>query len=229
MFFLRGQTDNKILEDKNVRIWTQNTTRGFLDGRGLHHLAEGDMGATYGFLFRHHGARYIDCKTDYAGQGFDQLREVIRLLKEDPYSRRIIINLWDPSSMCNMSLPPCAYNYQFYVDFVGGRKLLTCKLTQRSSDISLAGGWNIASAALLTYMLARCTGMEPARLIWSTGDTHIYLNQLDGVAAQLSREPRCFPKLYFSGPIKEITDYEFGDLILANYNPHPTIKMVMNP
>ena len=239
MFFLRGQTDIKILEEKKVKIWTPNTTREFLDSRGLQHYDVGDIGATYGFLYRHQGANYINCQTDYTGQGFDQLAEVIRLLKEDPYSRRIMINLWDPINMHKMSLPPCLFNFQFYVSFDAlNTKWLSCKITQRSSDISLAGGWNIATGALFTHMLAHVTGMRPKSLIWSPGDTHIYLNQLEGVKNQLSREPRIFPKLYFKkneknketkeNKEKEITDFEFTDLELVNYNPHAPIKLAMN-
>lgn len=153
--------------------------------------------------------------------------ECIRLIKEEPTSRRIVISLWNPCDLNKMSLPPCGYQYQFYVS---NNTHLSCKITQRSSDISLAGGWNVASGALLTILMARICGLEPKELIWSPGDTHIYLNQLEAVKEQLKRTPRIFPKLYFRDDCKklDITDFEFSDLVLVNYNPYPTIKIVMN-
>lgn len=231
IWFLRGQTDSKILESKNVNIWKANSSREFLDGVGLHEFEVGDIGNTYGFLYRHLGATYIDCKTDYSNQGFDQVQNVINLLKNDPDNRRIIINLWDPNNFDKATLPPCCFNYQFYVT---PNKGLITKATQRSSDISLAGGFNIASASLLTIMLARICGLQPYLLIWSTGDTHIYENQLDSVREQLKRNPRPFPQLWVrdSAPSfvngKEIVDFECSDFMLVNYNPYDKIKIEMN-
>ncbi len=230
MWFLRGQTDADILEKKDIHIWKGNTTRDFLDARGLNNYKEGDIGPTYGFSFRYYGADYIGCDSNYEGQGFDQLSEAIRLIKEDPYSRRIIINLWNPKEQNKMALPPCLFIYQFYVD---GNEL-SCLMTQRSSDISLAGFWNIATGSLLTYMIARMTGLKPKRLKWSIGDAHIYNNQINAVVEQLQRKPRIFPKLFFksNSPSLEnggqITEFEYSDLELVAYEPHAPIKSVMN-
>ncbi len=230
MWFLRGQTDSKILEVKGVNIWKGNSSREFLDNRNLDY-AEGDTGPAYGFAFRHYGAEYIGADADYSGKGFDQLSEVIRLIREDPHSRRILINLWNPSALHKTPLPPCLYGYQFFVDT--NEKTLSCLMSQRSSDISLAGFWNITTGSLLTILLARITGLKPASLKWMIGDVHIYNNQIDAVRTQLERAPRCYPKLFFRenapGPNNgNITDFVFEDLILVGYNSYPAIKSVMN-
>ncbi len=228
MWFLRGQTDVSILQRKGVHVWDGNTSRAFLDARGLSHYVEGDLGPSYSFQFRYAGAEYVDCHTDYTGQGFDQLQDVIRKLKYDPYSRKIMINLWSPKDASKMSLEPCAFCYQFYVHDEEGVKFLSCKLTQRSSDIGLAGGWNVASAALLTYMLAHVCGMKPHRLYWSIGDAHIYLNQLEQVHTQIQRIPRPFPKMYITRPVDDITAFEWDCFRLDGYEFYSAIKLPMN-
>ena len=224
MWFLRGQTDVKILESKKVPVWTPNSTREFLDLQGLQHYREGDVGKSYGFQFRHYGADYFDCETDYTGKGFDQLAYVIDLIKNDPTSRRIIINLWNPLDLNKTALPCCGFCYQFYVD----DGYLSCKVTQRSSDISLAGSWNVASASLFVYLLADICGLKPKEVIWSVGDCHIYKNQIEAVKEQLKRIPRRFPVLKIVNSRENITDFEFTDLKLLGYNPYPRIKVAMN-
>ncbi len=230
LWFLRGQTDVSILQQKGVHVWDANTTREFLDGRKLYNSQIGDAGPSYGFQMRHNGAEYIDCKTDYTGLGFDQLSSVIHLLKNDPFSRRILINLWNPKDTDKMPLPPCGFCYQFYVTEGKDKNWLCCKLIQRSSDISLAGGWNIASASLLTIMLAHICNLKPKELIWSIGDAHIYLNQMEGVVKQLARKPRQFPKLYIvKDPIDmDITKFEADHFRLEGYQPYARIKLPMN-
>ena len=133
LWFLRGETDNEILQKKNVHIWDGNTSREFLDSLGHTNRKEGDAGPVYGFNFRHYGAKYIDCDTDYKGQGYDQVAEVIRLIKEEPGSRRILINLWNPCVLNEGVLPPCLMMYQFRVY---GDKL-SCSMYQRSGDMGL--------------------------------------------------------------------------------------------
>ncbi len=223
MLFIRGQTNNQILEDQKINIWRGNTTREFLDARGLQRMPTGDMGASYGFLFRHFGAKYGTCLDNYEGQGVDQLTNVINTIKTNPNDRRMIISLWDPTNLPNCPLPPCLYNYQFYVH----NKELHCMMTQRSSDFVVAGGWNIATGSLLTYLIATVCDLTPAELIWNLGDTHVYNNLVEQAKVQIDREPRLYPKLYITKK-ENITDFEFSDLELINYNPYPSIDLVMN-
>jgi thymidylate synthase len=233
MWFLRGQTDNTILQEKGIHIWDGNSSREFLDKRGLYYLDDGDIGAAYGFQFRHFGAPYINCHTKHVG-GVDQVAQVIHLLKTDPTSRRIIISLWNPTQLDEMSLPACLWSYQFYVESENGTNYLSCKLTQRSSDIALAGGWNICTGSLLVYMLAHVCGMIPRRLVWSVGDAHVYLNQVDGVHEQLSREPRSPPTLEIvktpvgDTELQKLLTFEWDCFKLNDYNPHKRIKLAMN-
>ena len=234
MWFLKGDTNVKHLEEKDIYIWTPNTKREFLDSNGHDYLKEGDVGPTYGFLFRHYGANYTSCDEDYTGQGVDQIQYVINLIKNNPSSRRIIIQLWDPSSQHKCALPPCLYNYQFYVEEIHGVKYLSCLMTQRSSDISLAGFWNIATGSLLTYLLARITGCKPKTLHWNIGDMHIYHNQFEMVKELLRRTPRTFPLLLFHPQApsydnnQNITDFQYEHLRLVAYWPSPSIKPVFN-
>lgn len=225
MWILRGQTDTNILNEKKVPVWNPNTSREFLDANGLEHYREGDIGASYGFLMRHFGAEYIDCDTDYTGKGFDQLTHLIEQIQTNPTSRRLMIILWDPSKMHQMALPPCLFGFQFYVKH---GKYLCCKLIQRSSDISLAGGWNVAYGALLTYIIAKKTGLIPKELVWSIGDAHIYLNQLEAVRVQVERTPRPYPRLEFKNFPDNILDLSWQDIVLHDYNPYPKIKLEMN-
>ena len=232
MWFLRGQTDSRILAAKGVNIWNANSTREFLDNRGLYMYPVGDIGPGYGFQFRHAGADYLNCREPYYNLGVDQLARVIHLLKTDPDSRRIIINLWNPADLDKMALTPCGFCYQFYVTPSGG---LITKVTQRSSDCALAGGWNIASASMLTYMLASVCGLKAHKVIWSVGDIHIYMNQIEAVKEQLTRKAvQPFPKLYVHSDApslengRDITEFEYTDFSLINYNPQKRIKFAMN-
>lgn len=223
MMYIRGQTNSDILAKKAVNVWEKHTSREFLDKCGLKHLPVGDMGPSYGFLFRHFGASYVDCKTNYENKGVDQLTNAINLIKKDPTSRRIIISLWDPSQITNCPLPPCLHQYQFFVD----GKSLSCMMTQRSSDFPVAGGWNVATGALLTILIAATTNLEPHRLIWNIGDIHIYKNLKDAFSEQLMRVPFMWPHLVVKKK-DDITKYEYSDIKLIGYNHHPTIKFEMN-
>lgn len=215
MWFIRGQTDVSILRNKSVHVWDMNSSRNFLDSNGLAHFPEWEIGKSYGYQFRTFGGHY------------DQLEQAIRLLKTDPTSRRILINLWNPSELNCMALPPCLFCYQFYVE---NGEYLVCKATQRSSDISLAGGWNIATVSLFTIMMANVCGLKPKEIIWSVGDAHIYLNQLNGVEEQLKRDPRPFPTLSIvkSPKNNDITTFEYNHFRLNDYMPYPKIKLEMN-
>jgi len=225
--YISGKTDNSILQDKNIHIWDGNTTRDFLDKRGLTHYSENDMGETYGFNFRHYGAPYETCKNDYTDQGFDQLNYVIEQIKTNPTSRRIIINLWNAATMHKAALPACLCMYQFYVDTVN--KKLNLQIYIRSSDFFLANNWNTCTGAFLVYMLCNLKDIDlsPGKLSVITGDTHIYLSHIDAVKTNLERNPRPFPKLLINSQKENIEDYCWEDFTLVGYNPLPNITAPM--
>jgi len=226
MLFCRGQTDSKILEKRGVAVWQPNTTRAFLDSRGLQHYREGDMGHTYGFSMRHFGASYRGCGADYDQCGYDQLSELVNEIKTNPDSRRLMISLWEPNKIKEASLPPCLYNYQFYV--ADGE--LSCMMTQRSSDLFTAAGWNTATGALFTILLAHITGLKPSELIWNIGDAHVYSNLLEQQLEQLQREPYHYPYLVLvnSENVTDICDFQYENLKLIGYECHPAIKTIIN-
>jgi thymidylate synthase len=224
LWFIKGQTNTKILSEQGVKIWDGNSSREFLDSRGLVHREVGDIGPAYGWNWRHFGAKYVDCNTDYTGHGVDQLMECIRLLKHNKSSRRIILTAWDPSKLDELALPACHAFVQFYV---GANDELSCLLSQRANDICLGVPFNIASYSLLTYIIAHHCGLVPGEFIHSMGDTHIYLNHIEPVKKQLDRTPRPFPKLKIKCDPKPIDEYTFEDFELIDYNPHPIIKMEM--
>ena len=186
LWFLKGQTDNKVLQEKGVKICDGNSTRDFLDKRGLTNYEEGDCGPIYSFQWKHFGAEYKDCHTDYKGQGVDQVNYILEELRKDPNSRRIFMSAWNPSDLPKMCLPPCHVSAQFYVR---ENKFLSCHMYMRSCDVFLGLPFNIASYALLTYMLAAQTGLTPDELIISFGNIHIYSNHVEQVKEQLTREP----------------------------------------
>jgi dihydrofolate reductase / thymidylate synthase len=230
-WIIRGCTDSKELSKKNVKIWDANGSRKFLDSIGKKEREEGDLGPVYGFQWRHSGAKYIDCKTDYEGKGIDQLAEIIRLIKTDPDSRRILLSAWNPSDLSEMALPPCHILAQFFVD--KSTKRLSCLFFQRSCDLGLGVPFNIASYSLLTILLAHYCDLTPHELIYTMGDYHIYKNHIGPLQEQLTRSPKSFPTLKIVCPNnnnskpKDITGYTFDNLVLEGYDPHPSIKMEM--
>jgi dihydrofolate reductase/thymidylate synthase len=220
LWFLRGDTNIKLLQDKKVNIWNGNSSRDFLDSIGLHNNEVGDPGPIYGFNFRHFGAEYKDCHTDYTNQGIDQLVDVIDKLKNNPTSRRIIINLWNPSQLNDVALPACHTLYQFYVDVE--KKHLSCSLYQRSGDMGLGIPFNIASCSILTHILAKCCDLIPYEIIHTIGDAHVYLNHIDALKEQLKKEPTQFPTLEITKDINNIVDIEnlnYKDFVISGYNP----------
>lgn len=231
LWFMRGDTDSKILEAKNVNIWKGNTSREFLDSRGLSHLPEGDIGCGYGFQWRHFGGEYIDCHSKYdASVGFDQLQNIIDTLRTDPFSRRVLMTAWNAKDLDKMALPPCHNQVQFYVT-VGedGTKHLSCHMYQRSVDTFLGFPWNILSYSVMTYILAMKTGMQPKELIISTGDTHIYKNHIMQVESQLERKPLPWPMMMLSSSIKDkpIEEITIDDFKVTGYFHHPSITASM--
>ena len=224
LWFLRGDTNSKNLENKGISIWKGNSSREALDNLGFTERQDGDCGPIYGFNFRHFGAEYKDCDTNYTNCGYDQVKEVLRLLKEEPTSRRILINLWDPTSLKDAVLPACHVLYQFKV--MGNK--LSCSLYQRSGDMGLGVPFNIASASLLTIIFAKLSGLEPYELIHTIGDAHIYLDHEDGLKEQITRTPFQFPSLKIIDRNQcKVEDFCLEDFIISNYQCHEKIKLNM--
>jgi thymidylate synthase len=223
LWFIKGSTDAKLLQAKNIRIWDGNSTREFLDASGFHSREVGDLGPVYGFQWRHFGADYKTCTDDYAGQGIDQLKDVIERIKMNSNDRRIIMTAWNPIDIPQMALPPCHCLVQFYV----ANRELSCQLYQRSADMGLGVPFNIASYALLTYMIAHVTNLKPGDFVHTFGDCHVYLNHIEPLKEQLERKPRSFPQLKIKRQVTDIDDFTFDDFEIIGYDPYPTIKMEM--
>ena len=200
LWFLRGDTNIKYLHDNGVSIWAEWADEN------------GDLGPVYGSQWR--------SWPNGNGGTIDQIANVVRQIKENPYSRRLLVTAWNPAEIEAMALPPCHCLFQFYVD--NGR--LSCQLYQRSADIFLGVPFNIASYALLTMMMAQVCGLEPGDFVHTFGDAHIYKNHLDQVHLQLSREPRPLPTMRINPEVKDIFSFRYEDFTLENYNPHPHIK-----
>lgn len=235
MLYISGRTDNRILQEKGIHIWDGNTSREFLDRRGLSEYREGDFGETYGFNMRHYGAEYRGCDTEYplGGYGFDQLANAIHLIKTDPYSRRIIIDLWNPATQDKAALPSCLCKYQFNVDVA--KKELNLAIYLRSSDYFLANNWNTCTGALLVHMICALEGVEltPGELTVFIADAHIYKSHKTQVQENLARKPYPYPKLVIKpkladgGKRKNIEDFQWDDFELLGYRCHPGIKAEM--
>lgn len=225
LWMMRGSTNSKELDSKQVRIWNDNGSRKYLDSIGLQHRKEGDLGPVYGFQWRHFGAEYKDCDEDYTGEGVDQLKEVIRLIREDPSSRRIILTAWNPLDLKDMALPPCHMMCQFYVS----NGFLSCHMYQRSCDLGLGVPFNIASYSLLTNILACHCDLKPGNFVYSLGDAHIYKNHVEALKVQLDRSPRVFPTLRMNQEAvrKDLMNLSYSDFSLVNYSPYEAIDMKM--
>ena len=220
LWFLRGSTDSKTLEKRGVNIWQKDSCRETLDRRGFSSLREGDIGPGYGFQWRHSGAEYVDCDTDYTDKGVDQIKEIIRLLKTRQDSRRIVLSSWNVRDIGKMALPPCHISAIFNVH----DSKLSCMMTQRSGDVGLGVPFNIASYSLLTIMLAKVCDLEPFEFVHCIADTHIYKTHVSALKSQISRQPFMFPTLVL--PKKDdIDSYTIDDLLLLDYKCHPAIKM----
>jgi thymidylate synthase len=213
LFFISGKTDTKILEAKGVNIWKGNTSREFLDKRGLKHLEEGEYGKSYGYQWRHFGDKV------------DQLQELIDGIKKDPYSRRHYMTAWNPLELDNIPLPACHLSCQFYVSPKNNK--LSCQVYMRSCDIFLGLPFNIASYALLTYMICHLTNLQPDKLSFCLGDSHIYKNHIEQCKEMIDRDLKPLPTLKIKREVKDIDDFKFEDFEIIGYNPHPTIKAEM--
>ena len=236
LWFLRGDTDSKILEAKKVKIWKFNTTKEFIDDMGLSYR-EGDIGNMYGFQWKHNGAEYNGCDNNYTGKGFDQIKYCLDLLKKDKYSRRIIMTTYSPYNAHQGVLYPChGLMTQWYVREENNINYLSCHMYQRSADMFLGVPFNISSYSLLTYMFCNVLnnsedydGLEfkPDKLVISFGDLHIYEQHFEQVNEQIKRLPFNFPKLKIKKELSNLTDFEWSDILIENYNHYSSIKGMM--
>jgi len=200
LWFLSGSTNARYLQEKGVKIWNE-----WAD-------ADGNLGPIYGYQWRSWPAA--------DGRSIDQVKAVVSSLRNNPDSRRHIISAWNVGEIEKMALPPCHILFQFYV--AGGR--LSCQLYQRSADIFLGVPFNIASYSLLTLMMSQVTGLKPGEFIHTLGDAHIYLNHLDQVRLQLTREPRPLPVMNLNPDVKDLLEFRYDDFTLTEYDPYPAIK-----
>jgi thymidylate synthase len=232
LWFISGSTSSTPLTEAGIKIWDGNGSREYLDSVGLSHRAVGDLGPVYGFQWRHFGAEYVDAETDYTGKGVDQLAEVIAKLKNNPYDRRIIMSAWNPKDLKLMALPPCHMFAQFYVSFPQGKEgkgKLHCQLYQRSCDMGLGVPFNIASYALLTHMLAHVCDLVPGTFTHTMGDAHVYIDHVDALNVQLTREPKPFPGLEIAREKGgSIDGWKVEDFVIKGYEPHKGIAMKMS-
>lgn len=203
LWFLRGDTHVKYLQDNGVRIWNEwaNTN--------------GDLGPIYGKQWRAWPAPN--------GHAIDQLSEVIQRIKNDPDSRRLLVSAWNVGELSQMALPPCHLLFQFYV----AKNTLSCQLYQRSADTFLGVPFNIASYALLTHLVAQQCALNVGEFIWTGGDCHIYSNHIEQVTLQLSRDPHPLPRLHIKQKAASLFDYQYEDFEMVNYQHHPAIKAVV--
>ena len=200
LWFLNGDSNIAYLKDNGVRIWDE-----WAD-------ANGDLGPVYGHQWR--------SWPGHDGQGIDQITWLMRELRENPNSRRLIVSAWNVADVDHMALPPCHCLFQFYV--ADGR--LSCQLYQRSADIFLGVPFNIASYALLTLMVAQAAGLQPGEFIHTLGDAHLYVNHLDQAREQIARAPRKLPQMHLSPGINSVFAFQYEDFMLEGYDPHPHIK-----
>jgi thymidylate synthase len=200
LWFLRGDTNVRWLQERGVTIWDE-----WAD-------ANGELGPVYGHQWRSWPAP--------DGSTIDQIANLVRDIRSNPDSRRLIVTAWNPADVPKMALPPCHCLFQFYV--ANGR--LSCQLYQRSADIFLGVPFNIASYALLTMMLVQVTGLKPGEFVHTLGDAHLYLNHLDQAREQLTRKPYALPTLRLNPEVKDIFEFKYEDFKLENYQAHPTIK-----
>ena len=200
LWFLKGETNIGYLKENGVSIWDEWADEN------------GDLGPVYGKQWR--------CWESKDGQVIDQIQQALDMIRNTPDSRRILVNAWNVGEITKMALMPCHTMFQFYV--ANGK--LSCQLYQRSADLFLGVPFNIASYALLTMMMAQVTGLQPGDFVHTFGDAHIYLNHMEQVNKQLSREPKPYPKMKLNPKVTDLFDFDFEDFTLEGYDPHPGIK-----
>jgi len=227
LWFIRGETDNKILKEQGVHIWDLNSNREFLDSRGLINYPEDECGPIYGRQWRNFNA---DCDNEgkkvEGSNGVDQLQQIIDSLKDPKQrnSRRLIMTAWNPCQLDKMALPPCHVLCQFNVH---DDNKLSCAMYQRSSDKFLGSPFNIASYSFLTHLLAKHCGLEAYEFVYFIGNCHLYENAIDAAKLQITREPYLFPTLTIKQIRENINDYQAEDFEIHNYKFHEAIKVSM--
>ena len=234
LFFIRGNTNSKLLENKGVNIWKPNTTKEFIKKCGLPY-EEGDMGPLYGFNWKHFGTEYLGCNYDYTGKGYNQLEYVLYLLENDSSSRRILLTDYNPSTAKQGVLYPChSIIIQFYVSEVGINKMVSMNMYQRSVDEFLGLPFNIASNALFLHLICNTLNVRtetknyyPDKLNILMGDCHIYEAHLDAVKEQLQRIPYNLPQIQIKNSYYSLEEYKWEDIKILNYNCYTTIKAEM--
>ncbi len=225
LWFIRGDTSNKKLQEKNVHIWDDNSTKEYMESRGLGHYIDGDLGPIYGFQWRHFGAKYYGCNSDHSGRGFDQLNYIINEIKNNPTSRRIILNSWNAADIDQMALPPCHVLVQFYVDVQ--ENCIDAKLYQRSGDMFLGIPFNISSYAMLLSIIGNITGYTPRYFIHDIGDAHIYDNHKESIEEQLIKRTYSFPKFIIRQKIQSIDEIDEDMFEVKDYQCNQVIKAKM--
>jgi thymidylate synthase len=225
-FFIKGITDKKWLQERNNHIWDEwaypkKAPYGHSPEAKQQMLEERDLGAIYGFQWRHFGAEYVSYDTNYAGQGFDQLEALVKTLKSGQLNRRMLVSAWNPPALENMALPPC--HYAFQVTVTNGK--LNLLWNQRSVDVMLGLPFNIASYALLLHLLAKEANLEEGKLVGFLADVHIYVNHVEGAHEQLKRNPseHVLPDIV-TEPFSSIFNWKAEDTQIINYISFPAIK-----
>lgn len=222
LWFISGKTNNDILKQQNVHIWDKNE-----NSDNTKHLNEpGDLGPIYGHQWRHYNADYKGCNHDYSNEGVDQLNQIIKMLKDpkEKYSRRIILNSWNPCQLHMMALPPCHVLVQFNVS---SNDELSCSLYQRSGDMGLGVPFNILSYCLLTFLIAKHCNLKPKEFIHHIGNAHIYDDHVENLNIQIQRQPYDFPTLQIKNKYDMIEDYKIEDFEFLNYKSHENIILNM--
>lgn len=244
-WFMRGETNNELLREQKVHIWDGNSTREFLDSRGLNY-PEHILGPVYGWQWRNFNGKYPTMNNNdnnniseinnpfqnNENNPNDQLQNVINALKnrdlengkENFHSRRLIVSAWNPNQINEMALPPCHVLYQFYVS---SDNKLSCSMYQRSGDVGLGVPFNIASYSLLTHIIAKHCDLDVGEFVYFLGNAHIYEEHTEALLKQIERTPYDFPQISVKNKYDNINDYSLDDIEITNYKYHPTIKMDM--
>ena len=241
LWFLRGSTNVRELQEKGVHIWDGNSTREFLDSVGLKYVSEGSIGKGYGWQWRNFDGTIAYSPEDRminhfikTTDGVDQLRYILQELRDNPHGRRAVLCAWNPTQLREMALPPCHFVYNFYV----GQRGLACQMVMRSCDVGAGLPFNIASTALLTHIISRVLGLSVDKIVIVTGDTHLYAQHFESAKAQIDRVPYELPQLVIkkAAPTKEssiddlltwIEELTYDDFEIREYTHHPPLKYEM--